>query len=102
MASIYQVMLLLEASSFVNKNIIDPVVSYGIPAQIIRKRKKGDLYLGEEESDKIKILFFGRHDCHYTIQAYELLIKLDFNVKFIKSNKLGENIPKAFKWKEST
>ena len=64
----------------VNKNIYDPIVSYGTPAKMIRKRKKGDLYLGEEESGRTKILFFGRDDCYYTIQAYELLNKLNFDV----------------------
>ena len=91
--------VVVGAASYVNKNIYDPIVSYGTPAKMIRKRKKGDLYLGEEESGSTKILFFGRDDCYYTIQAYELLNKLNFDVTFIKSYKLGESIPvEASNW----
>jgi sugar O-acyltransferase (sialic acid O-acetyltransferase NeuD family) len=37
--------VLVGASSYVNKNIVKNVVSYGIPAKIIRKRKKNEKYL---------------------------------------------------------
>ena len=37
--------VVIGAASYVNKDIDTQTISYGVPAKIIRKRKKGDPYL---------------------------------------------------------
>ena len=52
----------------------------------------------KKANTKLRVLFFGRYDCHYSQKALKHIRRLDFDVESILSKNRNEKLPEDIGW----
>ena len=52
----------------------------------------------KKANTKLRVLFFGRHDCQYSQKSLEHIRRLDFDVESILSKNRNEKLPEDIGW----